>query len=343
MVRDSLQFQIQSTLDWYPLCSSFEKGIRLMYARILTKALVIVLIVMKFQCYAYGLDEALKRRFLEEYPKAQQAIDAKLAVSTLHARTTKTGAGSQAITIVRDHDCERATVKIQGSTPKTESFEVIHVSCPDRYFALRKLSTEEKYSVENLGKSPREVLSYQSTVGRLAQPQSGTFRSLVANTIKFKDAKITDIAVLPENPKLVKVRFEIVYGVNRDFLTFVLDTDNYWAVVSEERTVGDNPAPAVQMTVEYGEKSGGFAMPSKVKFAIHQGPWDEYVYDEWTFEPTDKSEFSMSRFGLPEIESISAEGMKFRNRIALGVVIALIIAGIALFISYGRTARSDIA
>ena len=61
-----------------------------MYARILTKALVIVLIVMKFQCYAYGLDEALKRRFLEEYPKAQQAISRfHGAEATLQEETVK--------------------------------------------------------------------------------------------------------------------------------------------------------------------------------------------------------------------------------------------------------------
>jgi hypothetical protein len=243
------------------------------------------------------------------------------------------------ITILRDHECERAEVRISSASKKAAETELIYVRCPDRYFELGKNPGQSTYSVLGIGKSPMEAIKYENTTGRLASPQLGSSRSLLSNTAKYKDAEIVACSALPDNPELVRVRFAIKYNAMLEMLTFVLDPEKSWAIVSEERSSGSDEMPVSKMVVEYVATSDGFAMPSKVRFANRRGEWDEYRYDRWTFEPANATEFTMKRFGLPEIAGNPAANLRLRNRIAIGVIAVFVVTGIVIVKLSGRNLR----
>jgi hypothetical protein len=297
----------------------------------------ISLLTAMFANTASAFDKADVQRFLNEYPAAAESFVKKLAMSAGTIESMPVGRfakdGTRTYKFRMDHGCEKidsiAEVTLNG---KPRSISSAYVYCEDdkSFFELTKRPDGDGYLVRSLGSSPKDFAYYRASIGSLMTVPLGSAKSLLLRSVKADVMVIEEVAPEPSNPKFVRVRFSMTpkfEGAMKHTYTFVLDPENHWAVISEERAIGGKFPSVHKMEVEYGPKVDGFAMPAKVKFSREGAVESEYRYTDWKFVPTGRDEFRPSHYDLPDLPLAKNGGNPKYMYLLIALIVSLLILG----------------
>jgi hypothetical protein len=297
-----------------------------------------------------AFDNVDEQRFLNEYPAAAESFVKKLAMSSGTIESIPVGKsankGKRTYAFRRDHGCEKVDVfsdmKLNG---KSRNFASAYVYCEDEksFYALTKRPEDDGYLVQSLGTSARDFASYRASVGKLMTVPLGSAKSLVLSVLNADGRVIEEVAPEPSNPKLMRVRLSAPQKdkeATKHTLSFVLDPENHWAVVSEERAIGGKFPSVHQMEVEYGPKVDGFAMPAKVKFSRDGAPDSEFRYADWQFVPTGRDEFRPAKYDLPDLPLAKGRRIPTFAYVVIALIVTLSILGWYLFEVSKRSSKS---
>ena len=313
------------------------------------KLSLLVLVSISFVDTSSAYDKVDEQRFLNEYPAAAERIVKKLAMSAGTIESIPVGMsanqGTRTYEFRRDHGCEKVdviTVITLNDKPRRSSSAFVYCEDEKTFFELTKRPEDDGYLVRSLGNSSSDFANYRASIGNLMTVPLGSAKSLLLSALKTGVIVIEEVAPEPSNPKLMRVRLSIPQKQtdSRHTYTFVLDTDNHWAVVSEERAIGGKYPSVQQMEVEYGPKVDGFAMPAKVKFSRDGAPDSEYRYVDWKFVSTDRDEFRPSHYDLPDLPLAKKRGIPTFMYVLIALIVTLSILGWYLFEVSSRSSKS---
>lgn len=314
-----------------------------------SKYLAMLILSTSFAAASTAFDKADEQRFLAEYPAAAERFVKKLATSAGTIESIPVGKSAnqdkRTYAFRRDHGCEKVDViadfRLAG---KSRSITSAYVYCEDEksYYQLTKRPEDDGYLVQSLGNSSSDFAKYRAAVGKLLTVPLGSAPSLVFSALKADGIVIEEATPEPSNPKLMRVRLSAPQkdkDATKHTLTFVLDPENHWAVVSEERAIGGKYPSVHRMEVEYGPKVDGFAMPARVKFSRDGAVDSEFRYADWQFGPTGRDEFRPAHYDLPDLPIAKRGRISTFSYVVIGLIVALSILGWTLYRVSSRSSK----
>jgi len=266
---------------------------------------VLGLFISQGQCSA---DEVLKSRFLAEYPDAALRLrNRHLCVEGTFRIDSMTG--NFAINDGNEMFRTKDTIRTRDGSRYIE--EVVHLLSNGEYVRIEsrlpvpakstKALASPEFRVKEMKKSANAGSAYENREGQGIMPALGCRPAYLINLMNFGNFELVDARTVPGSER---IEIEIRFGKKMtNSSKVILDPSNDWAVVDLQMRFGNESTPYFRSNVNYGNFAGGLRMPSRVEIRRGSSGGENIDFTSWSRTAPDPRIFSLTSYGLPDLNA----------------------------------------
>ena len=289
-----------------------------------------------------GGDEAQRERLLSEYRVALDRLESSYSrlrgsgVVSENRRSRAKGATASRTRFTFFVDGENVKISKEGDTGK------YLVESVNAKYAFRAGAAKKGDPLVLTRLREKEARGLALAVGQFKRDYLlAPFSIRVPIKELLWDSKTTVIGkvstVAADGRELVKIEYTRSHrfqGVPSELKCWMLlDPNQGWALVEHDASEVSGPRQT-HTKIDYGHPRGGVPTPARITITTLPTEYT-YEFDEFTFDPTPESEFTLTSVGLPEI----APPSNSRLRHSWFWPLNLLAAGILLLVAVIRTMR----
>ena len=195
-------------------------------------------------CCSVKADEALRKKFLAEYPEAARRLREHYGTLRIVSETTGTHSDGKPVDLpktnktvyVANNSYVRIDQEVFGASKRASGF----VLGPEGPFIADRKQDAKKYHIRSaetsaLG-SPKERQSLFTSLSRAAYSpfSSNSSNGPIVELLKDRDFIVEDVSLAREGSELVSVKWKFRPSLPRAVGEWVFDTAKSWALVSHK-------------------------------------------------------------------------------------------------------------
>jgi hypothetical protein len=284
-----------------------------------------------------GGDEAA--RFQKEFPPAAARLEEQFARVKGTCRVWNLEPGESKPSRIDD-----GTFAIDGGFEKVvvnrcldngsvrQCAEIVYCVGKDSVFCLARMPDAKEYTVEGIGSTAGDRAAYLALFGRFVHASTGVNGRSFSQVMAGPGFRVLNAErVIRDGHSLVRVEYEFGSREPKDTVAVVFDPDAGWVVRSSEYRPGIAPQMGYTTEIEYGPPREGVIPPLRVVFRDARGATSHCEFTSWSFDPTDGSEFTMARYGLPDLVGNKSQRNHAMTFWILGAAAVLFVAAFGLW------------
>lgn len=237
-----------------------------------------------------------------------------------------------------DHGMSKVSIlRSLNAGEKGERHEFVYCVAPNYSFTIIRRPGEKTFDVRGIGGDQSDKVSYINKFGRFLSAPFSVLGNPLSKIMKIEGFQIISAAQIKPD------RFELEYLIGtspvKDKVKLVLDPSQGWVIKSGLILPAAAGGKArIEFQVDYQE-GDMIPLPKQVKFRDPTLLETTCDFTSITTEPTDRAEFSMTFYGLPEM----AGSRRNRNESVIPILIVLSMLGAMLGVGLRYRSKRRIA